>query len=78
MKIGVTKAARNFADCISRVRYENVTFVLLRHGKIVANLGPGSKKVCNGRDLAAALTKIDLPKIEARAWVRELRSARKA
>jgi hypothetical protein len=26
--ISVTEAARNFADCVNRVRYQNMTFVL--------------------------------------------------
>jgi hypothetical protein len=34
--ISVTDAARNFADCINRVHYQNVTFVLLKNGSPVA------------------------------------------
>src|SRR5580658_1737903 len=29
--ISVTEAARNFADCVNRAHYQNVTFVLLRN-----------------------------------------------
>ena len=34
----VTEAARNFADCVNRVRYQNVSFVLLKNGTPVARL----------------------------------------
>jgi antitoxin (DNA-binding transcriptional repressor) of toxin-antitoxin stability system len=73
----VTDAARNFADCVSRVRYQNVTFVLLKNGKPVAQLAPVGGKVCTARDLAKALAKFDLSPKEARAWNRDLRNARK-
>ena len=75
--MSVTEAARNFADCINRAHYQNVTFVLLKNGKPVARLVPDSEKVCFGRDLAEALAKTKIPQIEARAWDRDLRSARK-
>ena len=39
--ISVTEAARNFADCVNRVRYQNMTFVLLKNGTPVARLVPG-------------------------------------
>ena len=42
--ISVTDAARNFADCVNRVRYQNVTFVLLRNGSPVARLVPENKQ----------------------------------
>ncbi len=76
--ITVTEAARNFADCVNRAHYQNVTFVLLKNGQPVARLVPGTEKVCVGRDLAAALAKTDLPEDEATAWRRDLRTARKA
>lgn len=75
--ISVTDAARNFADCVNRVRYQNATFVLLKNGSPVASLVPASKKVCTGADLAEILTKIGLRDEDAKAWRRELRSARK-
>lgn len=53
--ITVTEAARNFADCINRAHYQDVTFVLLRNGTPVAQLVPNKEKVCSGRDLAAIL-----------------------
>jgi antitoxin (DNA-binding transcriptional repressor) of toxin-antitoxin stability system len=75
--ISVTDAARNFADCVNRVYYQNVTFVLLKNGSPVARLVPDSEKVCQGRDLAEALAKTDLPEAEAAAWHRDLQSARR-
>ena len=74
----MTEAARNFADCVNRARYQNVTFVLLKNGSPVARLVPeNQEKVCAGRDLAEALAGTDLPESEARAWRRDLSAARK-
>ncbi|HEX4544558.1 MAG TPA: hypothetical protein VH114_15435 [Candidatus Acidoferrum sp.] len=75
--ITVTDAARNFADCVNRVHYQNVTFVLLKNGEPFARLVPDNEKVCTGRNLAEALSKTSLPKSEARAWHRDLRAARR-
>jgi antitoxin (DNA-binding transcriptional repressor) of toxin-antitoxin stability system len=76
--ISVTEAARNFADCVNRVHYQNMTFVLLKNGSPVARLVPDGEKVCSNRDLAAILRGNELPPDEARAWYRELRAARRA
>ena len=76
--ISVTEAARNFADCVNRAHYQNVTFVLLKNGEPFARLMPDSVRVCVGRDLAEALAKADLPENEAKAWRRDLQAARKA
>ena len=75
--ITVTEAARNFADCVNRAHYQNVTFVLLKNGLPFARLTPDHAKVCVGRDLAEALAKTELPANEARAWHRDLKAARK-
>ena len=75
--ISVTDAARNFADCVNRAHYQNQTFVLLKNGSPVARLVPDKEKVCKGRELAAALTSLELPAAEAAAWHRDLRSSRK-
>jgi prevent-host-death family protein len=75
--ISVTDAARNFADCVNRVRYQNITFVLLKNGTPVARLVPEDKKVCTGRDLARALRRVELSTEEAVAWNRDLKKARK-
>ena len=76
--ITVTEAARNFADCVNRAHYQNVTFVLLKNGEPFARLGPDNEKVCVGRGLAEALAKTELPEREAKAWHRDLQAARKA
>ena len=75
--ISVTEASRNFADCVSRAHYQNMTFVLLKNGVPVARLVPASEKVCRGRDLAEALAGCRLTASESRAWRRDLRNARK-
>jgi len=75
--ISVTEASRNFADCVSRAHYQNMTFVLLKNGVPVARLVPASDKVCLGRDLAEALAGCQLTAGESRAWRRDLSNARK-
>jgi len=75
--ISVTEAARNFADCLNRAHYQNVTFVLLKNGAPFARLTPDHEKVCTGRDLANVLASVKLPPEEARAWRRDLSAARK-
>ena len=75
--ISVTDASRNFADCVNRAHYQNVTFVLLKNGEPVARLIPDSEKVCLGRDLAEALARTGLTEKEAKAWRRDLEAARK-
>ena len=75
--ISVTEAARNFADCVNRAHYQNITFVLLRNGSPVARLVPDNEKACSGRDLAEALAGTQLSKADAVAWHRDLRAARK-
>ncbi len=60
--ITVTEAARNFADCVNRVHYQNVTFVLVKNGEPFARLVPDDEKVCTN---------------EARTWRRDLRTARR-
>jgi prevent-host-death family protein len=75
--ISVTDAARNFADCVNRVRYQNVTFVLLKNGTPVARLVPERKKAGSVRKLAAALREFELSPGEAKAWNRDRRAARR-
>ena len=75
--ISVTEAARNFADCVNRARYQNITFVLLKNGLPVARLAPDDGGVCTGRDLAAVLAGTRLPPEEAAAWHRDLKSTRR-
>lgn len=76
--ISVTEAARNFADCVNRVRYQNASFVLVKNGKPVARIVPAQGKGCTGPELAEALREVDLSESDARAWHRDLIAARKA
>jgi len=75
--ISVTEAARNFADCVNRVHYQNTTFILLKNGSPVARLVPDGQKICTGRDLSEALTKTDLTEKQAIAWRQDMQTARK-
>lgn len=74
--ITVTDAARNFADCVNRAHYQNVTFILLKSGAPVARIIPDAEKICTGKDLASALLIAKLSSEEAREWARDLKSAR--
>ena len=74
--ITVTEAARNFADCVNRAHYRKENFVLLKNGVPFARLVPEGERVCSGKQLAAALTGVDLDAAEARAWSRDLKAAR--
>jgi prevent-host-death family protein len=38
--ISVTEASRNFAECINRVRYQGISYLLLKNGAPVARLIP--------------------------------------
>jgi antitoxin (DNA-binding transcriptional repressor) of toxin-antitoxin stability system len=76
--ISVTEAARNFADCVNRVHYQNLTFVLLKNGTPFARLVPDNARVCSGRGLAEILAKTELPEETARAWRRDLQTARQS
>jgi prevent-host-death family protein len=42
--ISVTEAARNFSDCVNRVRYQGVTFILHRNGVPVARIVPEGER----------------------------------
>jgi antitoxin (DNA-binding transcriptional repressor) of toxin-antitoxin stability system len=77
-RITVTEAARNFADCVNRAHYQNVTFVLLKSGIPMARIVPHGDKTSTGRDIAAAIAGVKLSAEERRAWRRDLESARKA
>jgi antitoxin (DNA-binding transcriptional repressor) of toxin-antitoxin stability system len=76
--ISVTEAARNFADCVNRAHYQNVTFVLLKNGVPVARLVPDNEKICTGRKLAEAMAESKLAAEDAEAWHRDLKTGRKA
>jgi prevent-host-death family protein len=74
--ITVTEAARNFADCVNRVHYQNTTFILVKNGTPVARLVPVQETACTGRDLLDALTGVSLSAEEAEAWRKDLEDAR--
>jgi prevent-host-death family protein len=80
--ITVTEAARNFADCVNRVRYQGTTFVLHKNGVPVARIVPENRKPSTGRELAAALREslkdVHLSEDEATAWLHDLEEGRKA
>ncbi|MGB0007224.1 MAG: hypothetical protein WA474_10035 [Candidatus Sulfotelmatobacter sp.] len=75
--ISVTEAARNFADCVNRAHYQNVTFVLVRNGAPLARLVPNKARICSGRDFAEVLAGAELPDKTARALHRDLQKARR-
>ena len=76
-RIRVTKASRNFADCVSRVYYQRVAFELVKNGIPVAQLVPRNEKICLGREAARALAEVELSPAEVKAWHRDLLAARK-
>jgi antitoxin (DNA-binding transcriptional repressor) of toxin-antitoxin stability system len=75
--ITVTEAARNFADCVNRVRYQGTTFVLQKNGVSVARIVPEEQKSCTALELATALAKVRLSPEESAAWLHDLKEARK-
>ena len=79
--ISVTEAARNFADCVNRARYQGTTFVLHKNGVPVARLVPEEQKPRTGREIAAALRvvlkDVHLGEEEATAWLHDLEESRK-
>ncbi len=81
VSISVTEAARNFADCVNRARYQGTTFVLHKGGKPVARIVPEGEKPTTGRELAQTLRErlkdVHLSDEEAAAWQRDLEDARK-
>ena len=81
VSISVSEAARNFAECINRARYQETTFILHKNGTPVARIVPEERKPTTGRELAAvlreALMDVHLGEGEAAAWGRDLEAARK-
>jgi prevent-host-death family protein len=75
--ISVTEAARNFAECVNRAHYQDVTFVLTRNGEPIARITPDRQKHCTAKELAEALAEVDLSAEDAKAWYKDLQQARK-
>jgi len=82
VSISVTEASRNFADCVNRARYQDVSFILLKNGNPVARLVPAARKPTRGHEVAAALRKAvedaHLEEEEATLWLHDLEQARGA
>ena len=90
--ISVTEAARNFADCVNRTRYQGTTFVLHKNGVPVARIVPEPAKPeppkrkrqrsGNGPAVIEALRKAreesGLTDEDFELWRRDLKAARAA
>lgn len=50
VSISVTEAARNFADCINRVRYQGVSFILHKNDTAVARIVPVDERKSKDKD----------------------------
>jgi prevent-host-death family protein len=44
ISVSVTEAARNFADCVNRVRYQGTSFILHKNGVPVARILPVERR----------------------------------
>jgi len=69
-QLSATEAARRFSDVLDSVESDNETFVVVRHGRAVATIGPTAAGT--GRALKRALR--DQPADSD--WVAELRDLR--
>jgi hypothetical protein len=58
MRVEVSEVGRNLATFVDRVQKENVTFVLVSNGAVLARLEPVNEKRSNGQDVAAALERL--------------------
>lgn len=75
--LSVTDAARRFADCVNRARYQSQSFLLVKNGIPVARLGPVGRARCSGRELAGMIADLTLSDADATAWRDDLRAGRK-
>jgi hypothetical protein len=75
--LAVTDAARNFTDGVSRAHHQQQAFPLVKNGIPFARIVPAGKPFCRGRELAEALSRVELSVAQARAWLRELKMSRK-
>ena len=80
VSISVTEASRNFAECVNRARYQDVSFILLKGGTPVARIVPEARKPTHGHEVAEAWRKAvegsHLGEEEATAWLHDLEQAR--
>lgn len=71
-QLTATAAARRFSDVLDSVESDRETFVVVRHGRVVATIGPAVAGT--GRTLKEAL-RAHRPDAEWAAELRELRDA---
>jgi len=69
-QVSATEAARSFSDVLDRVEAEGETFVVVRHGRVVATIGPALGGT--GKALKAVLREHE-PDV---GWADELRDLR--
>lgn len=68
-ELSATEAARHFADVLDGVEFEGETFVIARHGRVVARIQPVGG---NGASIKAALR---ANPVDA-GWLQELQDLR--
>lgn len=71
-QLSATDAARSFSDVLDSVEADRETFVVVRHGRVVATIGPALAGT--GRALKSALRDHE-PDVD---WVGELRELRES
>jgi antitoxin (DNA-binding transcriptional repressor) of toxin-antitoxin stability system len=71
-QLSATDAARSFSEVLDSVEADNETFVVVRHGRVVATIGPALAGT--GRALKSALRKHE-PDAD---WADELRELRES
>jgi prevent-host-death family protein len=71
-QVSATDASRRFSDVLDRVESEQETFVVVRHGRVVATIGPALGGT--GRALKDALRE-NRPDAD---WATELRELRES
>lgn len=63
-KLTATEASRNFSDVLARVQHRGESFLLTRHGRVIAQLSPAEpRKVVRLGQLAQVLD--ELPRLDA-------------
>jgi antitoxin (DNA-binding transcriptional repressor) of toxin-antitoxin stability system len=72
VSISVTEAARNFADCINRVRYQGTSFILHKNGVAVARIVPESRAADEREAADETATKAAEPEPSRRASIPEI------
>lgn len=60
----MTEASRNFAECINRVRYQGLSFLLVKNGTAVARLVPATGGVHAVIEGSSELEREALPVVE--------------